>query len=84
MVPTIVTGYGAAVAMEANTNSEMFEMAARREVTPGEAAVRLLHRDEEARKRRVLAAQPSWMPNFLWSCVTVVIVAAINSLQQRS
>ena len=70
--------------MEANTNSEMFEMAARREVTAEQAASALLSRDEEARKQRVLAARPTWVPQLVWACAAVLIVALIDFLHRRS
>jgi len=70
--------------METTTNSEMFERVARRELSPQDAARLLMKRDEESRKRQVSAARPGWMPRWAWAVATVLIVAAIDTLQRRT
>jgi hypothetical protein len=64
-------------------NSELFEKAARREVTPEDAASALIARDVLARKERVAAARPTWVPGPLWAIATVVIVVVIDSLRRN-
>jgi hypothetical protein len=70
--------------MEALKTSEVFERAARREVTPEQAAGTLLKNDAELRKQRVARARPEWVPRFAWALASVIIIAAIDFLQRRS
>lgn len=70
--------------MNLGSNSEMFERAARREVTAFDAAGMLMAHDEDVRARNVSEARPRWMPSFLWACATAIIVALLDSLQRRS
>ncbi|MDX2051884.1 MAG: hypothetical protein SFV15_05785 [Polyangiaceae bacterium] len=70
--------------MEAVKTSEVFERAARREVSPEQAASTLLKNDAELRKQQVAAARPGWMPRVAWAFASVIIVALIDFLQRRS
>jgi hypothetical protein len=70
--------------VEAITNSEMFERVARRELTPADAAAQMLEADAEARKQKVAAARPTWVPRVAWGVASVLIVCLIDALQKRS
>ena len=70
--------------MKTITNSEMFEKVAQREVSARDAAAYLLAADAAARKRKVDAARPSWVPLFAWAVVAVLVVALLDSFQRRS
>jgi hypothetical protein len=66
------------------TNSEIFERAARREISPQRAAQLMREADDDARKKKVAAARPAWVPSVAWAVASVMIVFMIDSLHRRS
>ena len=66
------------------TNSEMFEKVARREISAHDAAAQLLAADTALRKQKVAAARPKWVPSIAWAIIAVIVVALIDSLRQRT